>query len=194
MNNPLINVPEGEPTRVVAGDTWTWKRSDLGVDFPFAQYTLSYALKRDGATGAPTIVTATGTSQSYEVSVPASTTQGLSPGPWSWDAYMTRISDSARVRIVTGRLEVLPNSAIATGDTRSHARRMLAAIEALLEGRSVSDVASYTIQNRSLTKLTPEELTRWRNYYRREIQREDAAEAARQGKATGRTMAVRFRS
>jgi hypothetical protein len=193
MINPLTNVPEGEPSRAVAGDTWSWKRSDLGSDFPFDQYVLTYAFKRDGSTIAPTIVTATGSASGFAVTVAATTTTNFTPGSWSWDAFMTRTTDSARVRIDTGRIEVLPNSAVSSADTRSHARRMLTAIEALLEGRSVADVASYSIKDRSLTKLTPEELTSWRNYYKREVQREDAAEAARQGKATGRTTAVRFR-
>lgn len=194
MTNPLTDMPEGEPDRVVAGDTWTWKRSDLGTAFAPADYTLSYALKLDGATVAPTVFTATENGLIYEVTVSAATTAPLTPGKWHWDAYMTRTSDSARVRIGTGSIEVLPNYADSAVDTRSHARKMLSAIEALLEGRSVADVASYSIKDRSLTKMTPAELMQWRDYYQREVQREDQAERARQGKASGRTVAVRFRS
>jgi len=194
MTNPLIDKPEGEPTRLVAGDTWTWKRSDLSDSYPPASYTLSYAFKRDGAAEAPTLITAAETGTIYEVTVPPATTAALAPGAWRWDAYMTRSSDSARVRVGSGSIDVLPNYAASASDTRSHARKMLAAIEALLEGRSVADVASYSIKDRSLTKLTPAELTQWRDYYRREVQREDQAERARQGKATGRTVAVSFRS
>ena len=48
MSNPLTDMPEGEPKRVVAGDTWTWKRSDLASDYPPASYGLTYALRREG--------------------------------------------------------------------------------------------------------------------------------------------------
>ncbi len=63
---------------------------------------------------------------------------------------------------------------------------------AALEGKADSDVSSYSINGRSLNKFTPSELLEWRDYYRREVQREERAELARSGKATGRTVAVRF--
>lgn len=190
--NPLVDKPEGEPQRAAAGDTWTWKRSDLGGDFPTADYVLSYALKRAAAASAPVIITATENGSAYEATLPAADTANLTPGVWNWDAYMTRSSDAARVKIGSGQIEVTPNFASSSSDTRSHARKMLAAIEALLEGRSTADVNSYSIKDRSLTKMTPQELMEWRNYYRREVQREESIERARNGKATGRTSAVRF--
>lgn len=187
-------MPSGEPAQVVAGDTWTWKRADLSVDYPPASYVLSYALKREGATGAPTIITATESGDDYQVTVAASVSVTYAAGVWRWEAYATRQSDGARVRVSYGQLIVKPNLAAATTDPREHAQRMLDAIEALLEGRATKDVNSMSIKDRSLTKMTVQELREWRDYYRAEVNRQKIAERRRLGKSTGRTMAVRFRS
>lgn len=194
MTNPLTEMPTGEPSEVVVGDTWTWKRDDLAVDYPPASYALSYFLKIEGSTVSPISLTASESGNEYQVTVAAATTAGYTAGTYRWDAYMTRSSDSARVRIGFGQLVVLPNRATSTADPRSHAQKVLAAIEALLEGRSTQDVNSYSIKDRSLSKMTAEELVQWREYYRREVNREKINERARLGKSTGRTMAVRFRT
>jgi hypothetical protein len=194
MTNPLTEMPTGEPTEVVVGDTWTWKRDDLAVDYPPASYALSYVLKIEGSTASPISLTASESGNEYRVTVAAATTAGYTAGTYRWDAYMTRSSDNARVRIGFGQLVVLPNRATSTVDPRSHAQKVLAAIEALLEGRSTQDVNSYSIKDRSLSKMTAEELVQWREYYRREVNREKINERVRLGKSTGRTMAVRFRT
>lgn len=46
-------------------------------------------------------------------------------------------------------------------------RRTLAAIESLLAGKTVKDIASYTINNRSLEKMSVEELMRLKSEYTR---------------------------
>ena len=104
---------------------------------------------------------------------------------------MLRTSDSARVAISSGTFTVKPDPATA-GDVRSHAVKVLAALEALIEGRATADVSSYSIAGRSLTKLSVDELTKWRAYYRREVRRERDAANAAAGRATGRTQVVSF--
>ncbi|MBG1232981.1 hypothetical protein [Aestuariivirga litoralis] len=171
MTNPLDNPPEGEPVApLVAGDTWTWRRSDLVAAYPLVAYALAYAMKRDGdADAAPVTFAAAETGNTYQVTVPAATTADFTPGTWVWSAFMTRTSDSARVQVATGSFTVVADGTISTADPRSHAQRMLDAIEALLENRATSDVNSYSIAGRSLTKMSVTELRQLRNYYRREV-------------------------
>ena len=54
----------------------------------------------------------------------------------------------------------------------SHASRMLAAIESVLEGKVTSDVASYSIAGRSITKIPIAELIELREKYRKEYENE----------------------
>ena len=44
-------------------------------------------------------------------------------------------------------------------------RRILKQIDDLLEGKAVKDIQSYEINNRALTKMTVEELLRWKAVY-----------------------------
>ena len=89
-------------------------------------------------------------------------------------------------------MTVKDNFFATTGDTRSHAKIMLDKIESILEGKADSDVSSYSIGNRSLAKMTPEELTNWRDYYKAEYNRELRKEQIDRGEGTGNTIKVRF--
>ena len=55
--------------------------------------------------------------------------------------------------------------------TKSHAEKMLEAIEATLEGRATDEYKSIKINNREISKHTFDELRRIRDYYRNELAR-----------------------
>ena len=55
--------------------------------------------------------------------------------------------------------------------TKSHAEKMLEAIEATLEGRATDEYKSIKINNREISKHTFDELRRIRDYYRNELTR-----------------------
>jgi hypothetical protein len=53
-------------------------------------------------------------------------------------------------------------------------------------------VSNYSINGRSLVKMSIEELLRWRDYYRAEFTMEKRKERVRRGKTTGSSIKVRF--
>lgn len=55
----------------------------------------------------------------------------------------------------------------------------------------MADVASYSINGRSLTKITIPELLSWRDWYRAEYLREIRKERAANGIASGSTVVAR---
>lgn len=55
--------------------------------------------------------------------------------------------------------------------TKTHAEKMLEAIEAALEGRITDDYKTLKINNREITKHSFDELLRLRDYYRAEVAR-----------------------
>jgi hypothetical protein len=164
--------PETEPLTLVAGDFIAWKRTDLGTDYPPASYALTYSARLDSA-GTEIAITASESGDDYLIEVASATSAAWTVGFYTWQAYITRTSDSARITISTGRFEILANRDAATTDPRTHARKMLTLIEALLEGRAVSDVDQYEIAGRSLRKMNIRELQEWRNRYRAELAAED---------------------
>lgn len=174
-----------EPSSVYAGDTVTWTKSL--TDYPAPTYTLAYALVRDGGSIS---ITASASGADHLVSVSAATSAAWVPGTYQWTAYVT--SGSARYTVETGEIVIKPNPAAGGYDTRSYARRMLDAIEALLEGRATSDVSSYSIGGRSLSKMSALELVQWREKFRREAESEKAGERIARGLNTGRKILTRF--
>ena len=181
-----------EPGKIIAGDTLIWRRSDLNSDYANSTHTLSYKARLEG-TGATVItITASASGDDYLVSVAAGTTASYATGVYRWQAYITRTSDSARVTIDSGTFEVLANRSASTADPRSHAKTVLDKIESVLSGRADGDVASYSINGRSLTKLPIADLMMWRDRYRAEYLREVRAERRNNGQGTGSTVLARF--
>jgi len=181
--------PQGEPLEIVAGDFVQWKREDLTGDYPSASYTLKYSARLQG-TGTTEIEITGG--DDHLVQVSSSVTAAYTPGTYSWQGYITRDSDDERILVASGTWEILADSDTSTADPRSHAEIMLNKIESLLEGKADSDVSSYSIAGRSLTKLTPEELITWRNFYKAEVLRERQKEDIKLGRKSPTTVKVRF--
>lgn len=188
MSNPLSDIAEIEPQSFTAGDTVTWKRSDLSADYPADEWTLVYRFRPEGATTSKT-VTCTNDNGDFLALISATESATYDAGVYHWSAYATRTSDSARVTVGTGLARVDADPANSTADPRSHAAKVLAALDALIEGRATNDVQSYAIAGRSLTRMSMDELLRWRATYREQVR---AERAVAQGKSAKRITRVQF--
>ncbi len=164
--------PFGEPTDVVAGDSWLWT-ARYG-DYPSSEgWALSYSLRGvhqlDTETAEVTVA-----SDLWTVNIPASRTADLAGGTYRWAAYMTGSGSYAgrRHQVGTGVLTVAPNAALAAeGDLQSSDERILAAIEAAIEGRITDDVQMTQIAGRLITNIPILELQRLRGVYERRVWR-----------------------
>lgn len=58
-------------------------------------------------------------------------------------------------------------------DILSYNQKMLNAVEDLLFKRTETDYSSYTIGNRSIVKMTPDSLLKWRNYFKDLVEKEE---------------------
>lgn len=182
------NYPEKEPTELMVGDRWAWKRTDLGVDYPPASYGLSYSLRLEASVGTEIEISASESGSDYLVEVAASDTADYTAGRYRWQAYITRSSDSARVTVDTGFVTLKSNHALDGADPRSHARKVLDAIESVLEGRASKDQEEYSINNRSLKRTPIDQLLSLRDKYRAEV----AAEVARENGTGSRKLLMSF--
>lgn len=168
----LFEVPTAEPTRLVAGDLWTWARDDLAASYDPALHALSYTLAPE--TGGPALaITADAAAGRFLVEVAPATTATVAPGDKVLAGFLTRTADGRRVTLATLRVRVEPDPATSTADRRSEARRILDAINARLEGRATKDVDSYTIEGRSLARTPLPDLLRLRRLYEATVAREE---------------------
>ena len=192
MANLFTDIPEKEPVTIYKGETIVWKRTDIGADYNPSSYSMVWeaSLETNGSTRFSATVTESGTE--YTFTLDNSATSSYTAGDYFWVLKVLQASDSETLVIDSGKLTVKDNFFATTGDTRSHAKIMLQKIESLLEGKADSDVSSYAIAGRSLNKLTPEELIRWRDYYKAEYNREVAKFRNDNGEGSGTTIKVQF--
>lgn len=179
-------IPRNEPPEARAGLTWQWRREDLSADYPATSWTLKYWFKELKASGANFSITCTADGSSFVVNVSAATTAALTAGKYSWAAEVTGGSTEA-YEVDRGTLTVLPRYDQASAlDDRSHARKALDAIEAVIESRATIDQQEYTIGSRTLKRMTGEELLKFRDYYRAQVGAELMVERARNGQGGNR--------
>ncbi len=186
------NYPSREPDELTIGDRWAWKRGDLAADYAVASYSLKYSLRLLGTTATEIEITAAETGGEYVVEVPSATTAAYTAGTYAWQAYITRTSDSERVLVGTGTMKVVANRDIATTDPRTHARKVLDAIEAVLESRATKDQEEYAIAGRSLRRTPIEDLLVLRDRYRADVRAEERAEKIKNGMQGGGRILVRM--
>ena len=187
----VANAPEGEPKEIVAGDFVQWKRSDLVDDYPVADYSAELVARISGDTNEIKI-SATENADYYLFSANTVTTAGYAAGTYSWQLEITQTSSSNTIVVDSGTFQVAANLDAAGVDPRSHASIMLTKIESILAGKADSDVSNYSINGRSLTKFSFEELMTVREAYKSEVTREQNKELAKNGEKTSQTILVRF--
>lgn len=186
------NSPTQEPIEVVVGDFIQWRRTDLGADYPNDEYTATYIARITG--GGANEITLTGTAYGvdYLFSVSSAVSADFVAGYYHWQLEMVRNSDSERIVVDRGTFTAIIDLDVNNADRRTHAEIMVDKIEARLESRADVDVSNYSINGRSLVKMSIDELLKWRDYYRAELTMEKRKERVRRGKSTGATVKVRF--
>jgi hypothetical protein len=126
----------------------------------------------------------------HRLSVPATQTTSWPGGLYA--ASVRAVSGADVVEVDAGQVKITADLATVDGavDPRSHAQRMLDAIEAVLEKRASLDQQSYTIAGRSLVRTPILELQTMRDAYRKEVGRLSANGKPR--RLLGRRINVRF--
>lgn len=194
-----------EPTTIIIGDTLSWVRrsvqaiseNDNGTpETTDIKASDGWALKyvAVGRLGAITI-NATADDENaddFKFSATATATGAYVAGDYQWQIVATKTT--TRYTIATGIVTVTDNIAGRTAayDNRSHAKKVLDAIEAVIEGRASASDQSYTIAGRSITRIPLQELMRLRAQYKAEYDAEVATENIKMGLASKNKIYTRF--
>lgn len=102
--------------------------------------------------------------------------------PGTYDFAVRVDGPGGTLTLLTGKITLLPNPAAftSTTDNRSHARRTLDILQALVEGRVVSGIENYSIDGRQVSKTPLKDLIALRDRYQ-------AIVTAEENKALGRS-------
>jgi hypothetical protein len=186
------NAPTLEPDKIVVGDRSVWRKKQLSATYPSSEYSVAYVSRISSGGGSHEFqVSGVADGNDYLFTITSTASASFDTGHHHWQLEVTRTSDSERIVIQTGSWDIitdLDNNV----DPRSHAEIMVDKIETVLQGRADADVLSYSINGRSLSKIPPQELVEWRDYYKREAAMEHRHDHIKNGKATSATVKVRF--
>ncbi len=181
----MAGIPTIEPFQIRAGDTAKWQKTL--PEYPSSEWQLQYTIYNTNY-----FYTVTATPQddgSFLITIPASQTSQYATGEYKWICRVSKNEETYTVD--SGTIEILPNP-ISETDERSHIKKVLDAIERVMEGRATRTDLEYQIGDKRLRSMSIEELyTAWRKYklmYEQELQ----AERLKKGVGITRLVKTRF--
>jgi hypothetical protein len=173
------------PTKVAAGDTWSWGIS--ASDYPAPTWSVTLVLWN---TETRFSIDSTDDGTDHLIAQTAAESSARAPGVYQWKAFAK--DPTHRFEIGAGYLTITPNVEGARPfDTRSHSRKMLAALEEALEQLKLG-VKSYAIADRQWTSRDIPELIAAISSYELKVYNEDMADRSAAGLKKPRNIAVRF--
>lgn len=186
------NAPTEVPSEIVLGDFVQWKSTEYSSDYANTAHTLTFIARASTGANVEFTITATNTGDDYLFTANSTTTADYTAGHYHYQIEVLETSSSNRIVLDQGELDVLFDLDVNAVDPRTHAETMLQKIEAVLENRADGDLSSYSIAGRSLTKMTPDELLTWRDYYRREVKTQRRKTDLKHGRKTSSSVLMRF--
>lgn len=188
------------PKKLIAGDTVSWTHDKFldadGVEVTSSIWDLTYYFRKVGAALASLI----------EVEGDANSDSGwdfeklfasdLSPGTYNFAVKAIKIADpTVIVTVASGQVQATGSISSATSfEGRSQARQDLEAVQAAMRSIiSGGAVQEYTIGNRSVRKMTMEDLIKLESKLKADVVREEKAERLNQGLGDPNNLFVRFR-
>lgn len=186
----MTTIATNEPLEARAGLTWAWQRQDLSSDYPAPTWTLTYYFKNAAANFS---FAASASGVYFAVARTAAQTSALTAGRYDWVAI---VSDGTnKYQVDNGSLNVLADyTAVTNIDSRSHARKVLEAIRAVIENRATLDQEEYAINNRSLKRTPMADLIMLADKYDAMVKGEEAAERINNGLRPKNRLLARFRT
>lgn len=184
MPEPLTRVPR----EIVRLSTPAWRFEDSDFS-PVDGWTVEYFFEGPSELN----ITAAPDGAGHLVELTALQT-AIATGTYGWQAIASRATPTLeRVLVGTGRTEFVLNFGVDTtaASQKTHAARMVEAIEAQLEGRASDGQKSMSINGRSLDRIPVLELMELRAKYRMELRAEEAALA--QGAKPGKRRRIKVR-
>lgn len=160
------------PKNIQAGITAQWREAIPSI---YSDYSFQYILRGTSQITIPASVSG----GDVEVNVAAADTAAWAAGDYYYQLIATKGSD--KHIISSDAVIVDPDfTALADGhDFRSHAQKMLDAINQVLEGRIPKDVETYQIENRSITRIPILELHKLKRTYTAQVYKEKRKQAGK---------------
>jgi hypothetical protein len=144
------------------------------ADFPASTWSLTFRGRLEGSPGFDWLAVADG--EKHTLTLAPEDTATLAAGDYRVAVQASKAGSVCTLGVVS--LAVRPDPSDASADPRSHAKRVLEAIQAVIEKRATKEQDSYSLEGRSLKYLPLSELLRLRGIYPRQVSVEEGRVSA----------------
>lgn len=162
---------------LVAGDTLNYTAQV--PDYPATAgwtFRVRFVPRSTGVgSGVAHTATATASGSDYVVQVAAAVTATWAAGRYGWASWVEKAGE--RYTLASGQITVQadPANAAVGADSRTHAERVLDAVEAVIEGRATQAQSEMQLGERALKYIPMAELLAVRDRYRWEVRAQQTA-------------------
>lgn len=181
-------IPNYEPSRIVAGTTVTWKKSL--ADYPADEWTLKYFLRGPSRLD----ITCTSDNLDFVATIAAVDSAKLKPGRYYLQGRVEKGAEKYLVSPDMLELEVKPglDTESANFDGRSKYERIVDEIDDLIERTLPNDRAEYEIEGERKRHYSRLELIDLRKHYQQKVNAERRAKRVEAGGDFFQTVRVRL--
>lgn len=188
----ISDYPNKEPGDLAVGSRWVWKRPDITEAYPTTNYTLKYFFSSLGSSDYSIEIVASKLNSAHVIEATQSATDGFDSGEHSWSAVVVRDSDNEQVTVDQGFIEISPSPISSDNTQAGLIYATLEAIRETIKGTASQEQQSYSINGRSLSRRTPEELMRLEQEYSRKWKNEKTKADRKAGRPTGGRVLVKM--
>jgi hypothetical protein len=176
-------------SEIVAGDTLDFS-TEVANYTPADGWTLKFRLV-PRVSGTAILLTSAASDGLHRVQVGPTTTDDWAAGEYSWYSWVEKAGASYSVEQGQVTIKPDPRTTTAPLDNRSHARKVLEAIEAVIEGRASRDQQEYSIGDRTLKRTPMADLIMLQTRYSRLVAAEENEARLANGLGTKNVIRIR---
>ena len=188
----MPDIPTREPDSIQAGDTLTWKRSLS--DYPASSWVLSYRLTSTTAQLATIAASADG--DDHLVSVAPATTAAWTAGDYELRGQAYNSTTGAKHTVFVANVKILADlmAENASGnDQRTHAAKMVAKYETVLEAMGTGTNQTISVDGETYSRKDEDRIRARLKEYRQEVANEESLERINRGQAPKGIHRIHFR-
>lgn len=168
----MANSLSAMPSRLVAGDSLALALVQAAQDYPAADGWSAKLTLVPIAGGTPLEISGSGGLDSWDFSVTSAQTAPLVAGIFRWST--SAVNTGERTTLDSGQIQVLADPSATNVDARSHARKVLDALNATIEGRATTTQLEVEFEDgRRIKHMENSEILKLRREYVRKVAAEE---------------------
>lgn len=190
MNNLFNteNYPNKEPSSLLLGSRWVWKRPDISSAYPATDYTLKYLFQDASCNNTARTLIANKDGENHVIEITAEQSANIKATSYVVSVNIERDSDQQVINLE----EIVIDIKSSNSGAYAHAVKVLVAVRAAIEGVASSEHLKVQINGRSLERFSHGELVSLEKEYSHRERKEKQKLGIKNGKPGNKRTRLRM--